>query len=105
MGVIKCFNRKCHYYDIEEADNCSHSFVEILKCSDGIIKKDGYSQSFYLKELRSNECFCGKSKKRGYSFCTGDYLALPGDIQRALYKRIGEGYEQAYEEAVKWLSC
>ena len=105
MGVIKCFNKKCHYYDIEEADNCAHSFVEILKCSDGIIKKEGNPQRFYYKELRSNECFCGKTKKRGYSFCIGCYRDLPGELQGALYKRIDDGYEQAYEEAVTWLSC
>ena len=106
MGVIKCFNEECHYHDFEEPDNCSHSFVEIQKCINGIIKKEGpiKSKNFYYRELKSSECFCGKSKKPRHSFCVGCYRELPRDKQKNLYQKIGEGYELAYEEAVKWLS-
>ena len=60
-------------------------------------------RGFYIKELRSEECFCGKAKKRGWSFCYLCYRSLPRDMQRDLWRRIGFGYEEAYEAAVKWL--
>lgn len=59
---------------------------------------------FYVSELRSDECQCGPNKKPGRSFCYGCYKALPKDIQKGLYRRIYDGYEQAYDEAVKFLS-
>ncbi|MBW1666739.1 MAG: hypothetical protein JRJ66_01570 [Deltaproteobacteria bacterium] len=58
---------------------------------------------WYADELMSEECLCGRSKKRHYSFCYRCFKALPEDMQKALYQRIGEGYEEAFEEAVKWL--
>ncbi len=59
---------------------------------------------FLLKELRSNECACGKPKKSGNSFCYGCYSSLPEDLQKKLYRRFGDGYEEAYEEAHGWLT-
>ncbi len=59
---------------------------------------------FYAKELDSEECQCGRTKKSRMSFCYSCYRSLPRDIQRALYARIGKGYEEAYEEAVDCLS-
>lgn len=58
---------------------------------------------WYLKELRSNECLCGYYKKPGKSFCYRCYSRLPQDMQRSLYQRIGNGYEEALDEAVKYL--
>ena len=52
--------------------------------------------AFYARELASNECQCGARKKRGWAFSQ--------DMQQALYARIGNGYEEAYEEAVKELT-
>ena len=59
---------------------------------------------FYARELVSEECQCGRTKKRGMSFCYTCWKLLPRDIQRALYARIGNGYEEAYEEAVQCLT-
>lgn len=59
---------------------------------------------FYLYELQSEECQCGRAKKPGRSFCYKCYSSLPRETQRGLYSRIGAGYEEAYEEAVAWLS-
>lgn len=64
------------------------------------IEKD---KRFYVSELESEECQCGKPKKSGYSFCYGCYSSLPFEMQQALWKRIGQGYEEAYEEAVQFL--
>jgi len=74
---------------------------------------------FYADELMSEECWCGREKRRHYSFCWRCYRKLPADLQKALYRKIpaclpsavrqawlsgrGEGYEDAYEEAVKYL--
>lgn len=59
---------------------------------------------FYLDELKSEECICGMPKPSGRSFCYHCYKSLPRHMQRALYQRIGDGYEEAYEEAVEWLT-
>ena len=59
---------------------------------------------FYLQELQSEECQCGRWKKPGYSFCFICYRRLPRDMQRALYRRVFDGYEEAYEEAVAFLT-
>jgi hypothetical protein len=59
---------------------------------------------FYATELKSEECFCGKTKKPRMSFCYRCYKSLPGDMQKDLYQPLGNGYEEAYEEAVAWLT-
>lgn len=58
---------------------------------------------FYVEELGSEECFCGKKKGRGNSFCYSCYKSLPGHMQRDLYQRLYNGYEEAYDAAVEWL--
>ena len=64
------------------------------------IEKD---KRFYALELESEECQCGKQKKSGFSFCYNCYKSLPFEMQNALWKRIGHGYEEAYEEAFRFL--
>ena len=58
---------------------------------------------FYLDELKSKECFCGRKKKSMFSFCYKCYSALPKDLKRDLYLSIRHGYEDAYDKAVEWL--
>jgi len=60
---------------------------------------------FLLKELKGEECACGNYKKSGMSFCFNCYKNLPDDIQKDLYLRFGNGYEEAYEEAYGWLKA
>lgn len=57
---------------------------------------------FYLEELKSDECRCGAWKRERNTFCYVCYKSLPGDIQKGLYKPIGDGYEEAREEAEKF---
>lgn len=67
-----------------------------------MIRKD---IKFYIRELRSDECLpCDGSKKPGHSFCFKCYRSLPSHMQKALYQRMGDGYEEAYDEAVRWLT-
>ena len=67
----------------------------------GTSEKD---REFYILELAGNECACGKTKGAKRSFCYPCYSALPGDMQRALYRAIQCGYPEAYEAAHTWLS-
>jgi hypothetical protein len=103
MPVIKCFNRKCKKFDEGAVDHCGAVLVSIQNCPNGIIRKDKPPVNDYARALASNECACGKDKKPGYAFCYGDYAALPDKMKRALWKRIGQGFEEAYEAAIKWL--
>ena len=59
---------------------------------------------FYIDELLSKECRCGRTKKKHYSFCYHCYKSLPFGMQRDLYFHVGDGYEEAYEAAVRYLS-
>ena len=58
---------------------------------------------FYLQQLRSEECACGKWTKVKMSFCARCYFSLPRDMQRDLYQRMGNGYEEAVDAAVSYL--
>ncbi len=58
---------------------------------------------FYIKELMSNECACHKRKRASHSFCYNCYRALPKEMKGPLWRKIGQGYEAAYEEAHAWL--
>jgi hypothetical protein len=60
-------------------------------------------KKFYLQELQSNECLCGDYKNPGKSFCYWCYGRLPKAMKNALYQQIGNGYEEALDEAVKYL--
>jgi len=60
--------------------------------------------AFYIKELRSDGCQCGGRKKSGQSLCYGCYKKLPADLAKALWRKLGNGYEQAYDRAVAWLT-
>lgn len=106
MTIIKCYNKACDYWDENETDNCSHPIKEIQKCSCGIIRKENpaKSKNFYYEQLMSNECFCGEYKQKRYSFCFICYHELPEEIREELSRhKIGQGYEAAYEAAVKSL--
>lgn len=61
--------------------------------------------AWYLRELMSDECLCGvRDKYPKRSFCYRCYSALPRDLRDGLYRRIGGGYEEAFEEAHKYLT-
>jgi hypothetical protein len=56
-----------------------------------------------LQDLDGETCLCGEKKERGNSFCRPHYYKLPTHKRRALYRRVGRGYEQAFEDAAKIL--
>ena len=55
-------------------------------------------KKYYLSVLASEECQCGKSKRKGTAFCYMCYTSLSQDTKIDLYKEIGKGFEEAYEE-------
>ena len=59
---------------------------------------------FYLETLKSEECQCERPKKRGYAFCYRCFHRLPGHLRTAIYRPIGAGFEQAYEDAYRYLN-
>lgn len=52
-----------------------------------------------LRELRGQKCRCGRRKIEKQTFCGSCYHSLPKDMQRALYRRLNKGYEEAYRVA------
>lgn len=57
-----------------------------------------------IESLRSPVCpACANTKKVRQSFCGGCYGALPRRVQRDLYQLIGNGYEDAFAEALTHL--
>jgi hypothetical protein len=53
--------------------------------------------------LMSKQCVCKGTKKVRNAFCLDCYLKLTPDMQKALYQRVGHGFEQAYSAAKEWL--
>lgn len=58
-----------------------------------------------IRELRSDTCRCLRPKGAGKTFCYTCYKLLPPEQQKALYKRIGQGYEEAYTDAERTLKA
>lgn len=57
-----------------------------------------------VNDLYSTKCTCGSRKNARRSFCGPCYARLPIPMARALYKRVGEGYEVAFSEARAFLT-
>ena len=56
-----------------------------------------------LRDFLGRFCRCGRLKDECKSHCRACYFKLPRDIRRALYRRFGQGYEQAYSESLEYL--
>lgn len=63
----------------------------------------GSGRQELLDELMGIRCQCGRMKRSKQTFCLKCYRALPLEMQRALYRRFGAGYEEAYAAAVREL--
>ena len=57
---------------------------------------------FYMAVLSGEQCQCEHWKRRGMALCHRYYKRLPAEMQRALYRPIGAGFEAAYDEAVEF---
>lgn len=56
-----------------------------------------------VKTLTTTVCACGRVKEERQSFCRGCYSLLTPNMRRRLYDKIGAGYEEAYEGALRYL--
>lgn len=56
-----------------------------------------------LDELLGTRCACGLYKKTKMSHCSMCYRQLPKELQSALYLRLLEGYEEAYNASLAFL--
>lgn len=52
-----------------------------------------------LQNLKSTQCVCGAKKVPMQSLCRACFYSLPKGAQNALYRKVGQGYEKAYESA------
>ncbi len=57
-----------------------------------------------VSELNGRECRCGHPKKARQTFCRDCYYRLPRAMRQALYDLVGNGYEEAYEQAAGFLA-
>jgi hypothetical protein len=58
----------------------------------------------YVDILKSEECaYCDNDKKRGYVFCYKCYWDLPTHLRSYLYLPLGDGFEEAVDDAVEYL--
>ena len=53
--------------------------------------------------LASEKCMCRHRKKVRHAFCLDCYLRLMPDMQKALWQRVGHGFEEAYTAAKEYL--
>jgi hypothetical protein len=57
-----------------------------------------------LRSLSGTQCpACGGVKKSNQSLCFRDFRSLEQDMQRKLWRRVGAGYEEAFEAALEFL--
>lgn len=56
-----------------------------------------------IESLGSQACpNCGGYKRPRMSFCGQCYRMLPYGLKQALYRRVGQGYEEAFREATEF---
>ena len=58
-----------------------------------------------LKMLVSTTCRCGISKKKMQVFCNTCYFKLPEKMRRNLYKKVGDGFKEAVNDAVEYMEA
>jgi hypothetical protein len=57
-----------------------------------------------LQDFLSERCRCGKAKQTRQSFCREHYYELPQALRQRLTRNFGEGYEEAYRDALEVLN-
>jgi hypothetical protein len=55
--------------------------------------------------LFSGSCdICGHAKAAKTAFCRKCYYSLPADKRQALWQPVGHGFEEAYDDALAWIT-
>lgn len=104
-GIIKCFNNYCVAFDTKEVDNCCKPLTKIQECADSLVCYDDAIKPsrYYIRILSDKSCQCRREKKVGIAFCFTCWRSLSLGAQKAVYRKLGNGFEQAYETALKEL--
>ena len=55
------------------------------------------------RALKSEECQCGRVKRRRHAFCYPCWSRLPRELHSGLRLEVGEGFEETYHQALAWL--
>tara|TARA_R110000796_G_C14571530_1_gene435794 strand:- start:33490 stop:33717 length:228 start_codon:yes stop_codon:yes gene_type:complete len=55
------------------------------------------------QELRSVTCQCGRPKQQRHTFCVDCFRQIGRDIAQPLWRRFGNGYEEAHQAAMRIL--
>ncbi len=58
------------------------------------------AQAELVRELLRKVCRCGRPKMVKQTFCGRCYKSLTTEVRRSLYRKIGEGYEEAHAKAL-----
>lgn len=53
-------------------------------------------RKFWHRNFCSEECLCGREKRKRYAFCYRCFKALPDPLQGALYQKFYDGFEEAH---------
>lgn len=56
-----------------------------------------------VEALNRRKCQCGAVKQPKLTFCERCFARLPREVKDALYQRVGKGYEEAWNHALKHL--
>ena len=76
-----------------------------MKGSDEVVELTRERRLEILESLGSTKCMsCGKAKYPKMSHCRSCYYALPPKMRSALYQGFGDGYEEAFEESLRYLA-
>lgn len=62
-------------------------------------------QRLMITELGGLKCRCGRVKVPRQTFCRACYFKLPPENRRALYAKVGAGYEVAYVRSCRYLAA
>lgn len=105
MG-FECLNRRCEYWETEREGHCSPGAMYSEACSIRFIReKTGECPiPYYIYMKNSEVCSCGRKKLSGKPFCFKCTVKLPRDIRAHLGCRIGDGFEEAFDSALRALS-
>jgi Holliday junction resolvase RusA-like endonuclease len=60
--------------------------------------------AYYAEYLESRKCQCGETKITGRALCTFCTKKVPVHLTQGLWKELGDGFEEAFEEACRWLN-
>jgi hypothetical protein len=69
-----------------------------------LIKREQLNTRMLVTSLRGTVCpACGGPKNPNQTMCRREYFRLPQTMRKAIYNRIGDGYEDALVEALNYL--